>query len=48
MAAFGKEWLDATNHPHSVYWIILWLVWMIEDGQAHDNAYGSVPTNLLE
>lgn len=27
---------------------ILWLVWMIEDGQAHDNAYGSVPTNLLE
>ncbi|MDG1541196.1 MAG: DUF805 domain-containing protein [Candidatus Thalassarchaeaceae archaeon] len=28
--------------------IILWLVWMIEDGQAHDNAYGSVPTNTLE
>ena len=28
--------------------LILWLVWMIEDGQAHDNAYGSVPTNLLE
>ena len=27
--------------------LILWLVWMIEDGQAHDNAYGSVPTNLL-
>ena len=28
--------------------LILWLVWMIEDGQAHDNAYGSVPTNMLE
>ena len=28
--------------------LILWLVWMIEDGQAHHNAYGSVPTNLLE
>ena len=28
--------------------IILWLVWMIEDGQAHDNAYGSVPTNTME
>ena len=27
---------------------ILWLVWMIEDGQAHDNAYGPVPTNLME
>ena len=28
--------------------IILWLVWMIEDGQAHDNTYGPVPTNTLE
>ncbi len=28
--------------------IILWLVWMIEDGQAHDNAYGTVPTNMVE
>ena len=28
--------------------IILWLVWMIEDGQAHDNAYGPVPTNTME
>ena len=28
--------------------IILWLVWMIEDGQAHDNAYGPVPTNMME
>ena len=27
---------------------ILLLVWMIEDGQAHDNAYGPVPTNTLE
>ena len=27
---------------------ILWLVWMIEDGQAHANAYGPVPTNLVE
>ncbi len=27
---------------------ILWLVWMIEDGQAHANAYGPVPTNLME
>ena len=27
---------------------ILWLVWMIEDGQAHANAYGPVPTNLIE
>ena len=27
---------------------ILWLVWMIEDGQAHDNAYGPVPTNMME
>ena len=27
---------------------ILWLVWMIEDGQAHANAYGPVPTNLTE
>ena len=27
---------------------ILLLVWMIEDGQAHDNAYGAVPTNTLE
>ncbi|MEC7708850.1 MAG: DUF805 domain-containing protein [Candidatus Thermoplasmatota archaeon] len=27
---------------------ILWLVWTIEDGQAHDNAYGSVPTNTLQ
>ena len=26
---------------------ILWLVWTIEDGQAHDNAYGPVPTNTL-
>lgn len=28
--------------------IILWLVWMIEDGQAHENKYGPVPTNTLE
>ena len=28
--------------------LILWLVWMIEDGQAHANAYGPVPTNLME
>jgi len=28
--------------------VILWLVWMIEDGQAHDNAYGTVPTNTME
>ena len=28
--------------------LILWLVWMIEDGQAHANAYGPVPTNLIE
>jgi len=28
--------------------IILWIVWMVEDGQAHDNAYGPVPTNTLE
>ena len=28
--------------------IILWLVWMIEDGQAHENTYGPVPTNTLE
>ena len=27
---------------------ILWLVWMIEDGQPHANAYGPVPTNLME
>ena len=27
---------------------ILWIVWMVEDGQAHDNAYGTVPTNTLE
>ena len=27
---------------------ILWIVWMVEDGQAHDNAYGSVPTNTME
>ena len=27
---------------------ILWLVWMIEDGQPHANAYGSVPTNSME
>jgi len=27
---------------------ILWLVWTIEDGQAHDNAYGPVPTNTLQ
>ena len=27
---------------------ILWIVWMVEDGQAHDNAYGPVPTNTLE
>ena len=27
---------------------ILWLVWMIEDGQAHANAFGPVPTNLME
>ena len=27
---------------------ILWLVWMIEDGQAHVNAYGPVPNNLME
>ena len=27
---------------------ILLLVWFIEDGQAHDNAYGPVPTNTLE
>jgi len=28
--------------------IILWIVWMVEDGQAHDNTYGPVPTNTLE
>ena len=28
--------------------IILWLVWMIEDGQAHENTYGPVPTNMVE
>ncbi len=28
--------------------LILWIVWMVEDGQAHDNAYGPVPTNTLE
>ena len=27
---------------------ILWLVWMIEEGQPHVNAYGAVPTNSLE
>ena len=27
---------------------ILWLVWMIEEGQPHVNAYGEVPTNSLE
>ena len=27
---------------------ILWIVWMVEDGQAHENAYGPVPTNTLE
>ena len=27
---------------------ILWIVWMVEDGQAHDNAYGTVPTNMVE
>ena len=27
---------------------ILWLVWMIEDRQAHVNAYGPVPNNLME
>ncbi len=27
--------------------LIVWLVWMIEDGQPHDNAYGPVPTNTL-
>ncbi len=27
---------------------ILWIVWMVEDGQAHDNAYGPVPTNPME
>ena len=27
--------------------LIMWLVWMIEEGQAHDNAYGPVPTNTL-
>ena len=27
---------------------ILWLVWMIEDGQAHVNAYGTVPNNFME
>ena len=27
---------------------ILWIVWMVEDGQAHDNAHGPVPTNTLE
>ena len=27
---------------------ILWLVWMIEDGQPHVNAYGAVPTNSLD
>ena len=28
--------------------LIMWLVWMIEEGQAHDNAYGPVPTNTLQ
>jgi len=28
--------------------LILLIVWMVEDGQAHDNAYGPVPTNTLE
>ncbi len=28
--------------------IILWIVWMVEDGQAHENAYGPVPTNTME
>jgi uncharacterized membrane protein YhaH (DUF805 family) len=28
--------------------IILWIVWMVEDGQAHDNTYGPVPTNMME
>ena len=27
---------------------ILWIVWMVEDGQAHDNVYGPVPTNTME
>ena len=27
---------------------ILWIVWAVEDGQAHVNAYGPVPTNKLE
>ena len=27
---------------------ILWIVWMVEDGQAHDNAYGPIPTNTME
>ena len=27
---------------------ILWIVWMVEDGQAHDNTYGPVPTNTME
>ena len=28
--------------------LILLIVWMVEDGQAHDNAYGPVPTNTME
>jgi uncharacterized membrane protein YhaH (DUF805 family) len=28
--------------------LILLIVWMVEDGQAHYNAYGPVPTNTLE
>ena len=27
---------------------IHWLFWMIEDGQPHANAYGSVPTKSME
>jgi uncharacterized membrane protein YhaH (DUF805 family) len=27
--------------------VILYIVWMVTDGEPHDNAYGPVPTNVL-
>ena len=27
--------------------IILYLVWLVQDGEPHDNMYGTVPTNII-
>ena len=27
--------------------LVLYLVWLIQDGEPHDNMYGAVPTNLI-